>query len=170
MRLREIRPQAKQQFLIFQVTIGHFQFRMKGIVSHSKFFSLGKEHNVGIVLKPRARFSLTPPTSCPFSKLLTPVHTYTHVSDFNSTISKEIVQKIACRWGDQVLLWKRTREEGYWTVFKYWLIKLFPPGFECGPIEKIVVSPPPTAHVVFGWSLREEAWNEKQKQTKRIGK
>ena len=102
MRLREIRPQAKQQFLIYQVTIGHFQFRMKGIVSHRKFFSLGKEHNVGVIQKSHARFSLTPLELVPVFKTPDPP-LHTHVSDFNSTISKEIVQKNSVSVGDQVL-------------------------------------------------------------------
>ena len=62
-------------------------------------------------------------------------------------------------WGDQVLFWEWTREGGYWTVFKYWLKKLFPPGFECGPIEKNLRIPP--SHRTRGFWM-EEAWNEKK--------
>lgn len=105
----------------------------------------------------------------PVFKTPDPPPPHTHVSDFNSTISKEIVQKSCVSVGGSSFVLKTDTWGGLLDCIQILVKKLFPPGFECRPIEKTFVSPPPTAYVIFGWSLKEDAWNEK-KQTKRIGK
>ena len=106
----------------------------------------------------------------PVFKTPDPPPPHTHVSDFNSTISKEIVQKSCVSVGGSSFVLKMDTWGGLLDCIQILAKKLFPPGFECGPIEK---SSYPPSHPICTWFLDDplrKMRETKKKQTKRIGK